>query len=400
MKKRPTRRDFLETGLKAGTAVSLGLVAGGVPGDLAAADSAGERSGHNPADEPRAPRASRGRSLRILILGGTGVAGPHWVAQALDRGHTVTVFNRGQTQPLVNGHLFDQVEQLVGDRASDLSALDGRTWDVVVDNSGYDHEWVERSAELLRDSVDLYLFTSSTGVYYPYMGYDTNEESPILDETPGEATDAERGSYDYGTMKARSEAAVRRIFGEERTVVLRPSYIVGPGDNTYRFTYWPLRIAQGGEVLVPGHANDPIQYIDSRDLTAFGLHLLEQGTTGTYNVVGPASPLGMHAFVHGVHAAFSSSVEWVYVDDQPFLLEHGVQYVIPWIMPYDKYWGALRVSNQKAMDAGLTFRPLAESSRNVYEWWMSDAVSEERRARMAEGLMAREADVIAAWRAR
>lgn len=395
-----TRRDFLKTGLQAGALASLGMgaAARGVEGASPGTGEGAGRAGVAPL--ARARESAPGRALSLLILGGTGVTGPHLVARALERGHAVTLFNRGRTDPLVNGELVAGVEQLTGDRAGDLSALEGRRWDAVIDNSGSRVEWTVASAELLRDRVDRYVYTSSTGAYYPYLGYDITEDTEVLREVPAGAAENERGIYEYGVMKANSEIAAREIMGEDRTVVLRPTYIMGPGDRTDRFTYWPVRIARGGTVLVPGSGDDPVQFVDSRDFAAFTIHLLETGASGTFNVAGPAAPMGMHAFVHGVHAAFSSPVEWVYVDDQPFLMEHGVRYAVPWIMPWGNNWGSARVNNARAREAGLTFRPLAESVRDLHDWWMSDAVTPERRERMDGGMMAAEAGVIAAWRAR
>lgn len=391
----PTRRDFLGTGLRAGVGLSLGVVVG-------SGREPGPGGASGPAREARRQDAAAGpsRALRLLILGGTGVTGPHLVARALEHGHAVTLFNRGRTEPLVNRELFQQVERLVGDRAGDLSALAGRRWDAVIDNSGSRTEWTVASARLLRDRAERYLYTSSTGVYYPYRDHDITEDREVLLEVPETAREGERGVYGYGVMKANSEKAAREIFGEGRALILRPTYITGPGDGTDRFTYWPVRVARGGRVLVPGSAGDPVQFVDSRDFAAFTIRLLEEGAAGTFNVAGPASPMGMHAFVHGVHAAFSAPVEWVYVDDQQFLLEQDIRYAVPWIMPWGNNWGSARVSNARALEAGLTFRPLAESVRDVHDWWMSDAVTPERRDRMAGGLMAREQEVIEAWRSR
>lgn len=382
-----SRRDFLTTGLRAGIAASL-VGARGVA-------AAGSHS------RPllSAPPA---RALRILILGGTGVTGPHLVAEAVGRGHQVTIFTRGRSQPSVNQEVFRDVEHLIGDRADNLDALRGRTWDVAIDNSGQQVEWTTASAELLRDHVQTYVYTSSTGVYYPYLGYDIHEDTELLREIPAHASEEERFVYGYGVMKANSEAEARRVFGEERALILRPTYIMGPGDTSDRFTYWPVRLARGGRVVVPGGPEDPVQFIDNRDLAQFALHLLEVGTIGTFNIAGPASRMGMHAFVHGVHAAFNSPVDWVYIDDPEFLREQEILYLIPWILPYGNNWGSPRVDNARAIAAGLTFRPLAESVRDLYAWWSeSDSISAERRTRMMEEtLMGREAEVVAAWRGR
>ena len=346
---------------------------------------------------------AQSRSLRILILGGTGFSGPHLVERALERGHAVSTFSRGRTEPPVHAQLFRDVEQLLGDRATDLSALRAGRWDAVIDNSGFRESWTRESAELLRDRAGLYVYTSSTGVYYPYLGDDIREETVPVLEVPSGITDVQRIEYEYGVMKARSEIAAREVFGEERTLVVRPTYIMGPGDPTDRVTYWPVRLARGGEVMIPGRPADPVQYIDVRDLTAWMIRLIEENASGTFNAAGPASATGMHQFVHGVHAVFSTPVEFVSVDDYEFLTEHRVLDAVPWIMPVGDNHGSARASKQRALARGLTFTPLADSMRDLYEWWLSDAVPEERRATLtaaATSLMAREPEILAAWRSR
>ena len=378
-----SRREFLAT------VAAAGLAAAGATHEVSAGTS--ERS------------ASQSRSLRILILGGTGFSGPHLVRQALERGHSVTTFSRGRTNPPVHAQAFREVEQLLGDRASDISALRAGTWDAVIDNSGFRESWTRASAELLRDRVERYVYTSSTGVYYPYLGADIREETAPVLEVPGGITDLQRVEYEYGVMKALSEIAAREVFGDGRTLVVRPTYIMGPGDPTDRVTYWPVRLARGGDVMVPGHASDPVQYIDVRDLAAWMIRLIEEGAGGTLNAVGPASPTGVLQFVHGVHAAFGTPVELIPIDDYDFLAQHGVLDAIPWIMPQGDNYGSARVSSRRAVESGLTLTPLADSMRDLYEWWLTDAVSEERRARLttaATSLMAREPAILAAWRAR
>ncbi len=385
-----TRRDFLRASAVATGAVGLGVgsVAGtpglfhAQPGDLA-------RTG-----------IRRGAPLKILILGGTSFLGPHQIRYALERGHEVSIFSRGQTEPSLHRDLFHQVEHLVGDRADNLDALRGRSWDAVIDNSGRAVEWTRDTAQLLKDSVETYMYTSSTGVYLPYLGNDLREDRDVLLEDPPEIPEAQRPTY--GVMKSLSEIEVRRAFGEHRTIVVRPTYILGAADQTTRSAYWPVRIEQGGEVLVPGKSDDPVQYIDVRDLTEWMIRLLENKTAGTFNAAGPASPLGMHAFIHGVHAATSSDVTWVMADDYEFLRENQVRFVIPWIMPVDDYEGSAHINMERAVASGLTYRPLADTFRAILDWWHSDAVSEERRTGLLEGprsMFTLEKGVIAAWRA-
>ena len=208
------RRKFVTNTLGAATAVTA-------LGPTALEAAAFERTAS--ASGPRHP-------LNILILGGTSFLGPHQIAYAMNRGHSITTFTRGQTQPTVHQRLFEEVEHLTGDRDSDLSALRNRRWDAVIDNSGQRVEWATEAAELLRDSVDVYLYTSSTGVYYPYLGEDIDESTDVAMEVP--EGEEENGAYTYGVMKARSEAEVRRIFGDDRAILVRPTYIFGPADRT------------------------------------------------------------------------------------------------------------------------------------------------------------------------
>lgn len=376
-----SRREFLHQTLAAGAAASL----------LGRTQPA---FAHNAQSRP---------PLSILILGGTSFLGPHQVAYALARGHSISTFTRGNTKPTIHQELFEDVEQLVGDRDGDLDALRGRTWDAVIDNSGRRVEWTREAAELLRDQVDLYVYTSSTGVYYPYLGTDIDEETELVLAVPEGLGENEGAEYGYGVMKAQSEIEARRVFGADRTIVVRPTYIMGPADSTNRFTYWPVRLSRGGEVLVPGRTDDPVQYIDVRDLTSWMIRLIENRTAGTFNAVGPESDMGMHPFVYGAHAAFNSPVNLVMVQDYEFLNEHRVGFAIPWIMPVENNAGSARVNNRAAIESGLTFTPLAESVRDIHDWWYSNAVTEERRTALESGprsLMARESTILAAWQAR
>ncbi|HKJ02374.1 MAG TPA: NAD-dependent epimerase/dehydratase family protein, partial [Longimicrobiales bacterium] len=309
-----SRRDFLTTG-----AVALASLGARTNPLLAA--SMGRRQ-----PEARHP-------LSILILGGTGFLGPHLVAYALGRGHSITTFTRGRTTPTAHRGLFTDVESLTGDRENDLESLRGRSWDAVIDNSGRRAAWTRDSAALLRDSVDVYLYTSSTGVYYPYLTEGITEDTaPVLEMPQG--LDEERAvEYGYGVMKANSEMEARAAFGDGRTIVVRPTYMMGPADTSNRFPYWPERLSRGGQVLVPGRIDDPVQYIDVRDVASWMIRLIEDRRAGTFNAVGPASATGMQRFVYGAHAAFASPADFVTVDDYGFLTGQGVSAVVPWIMP-------------------------------------------------------------------
>ena len=362
----------------------------------AAAATAGMALGFDRVRGAVAALTAAPRALRILILGGTSFLGPHQVRYALGRGHSVTIFNRGRTRPSLYPVLFDQVEHLEGDRNGALDALRGRTWDAVIDNSGQNVRWARESAELLRDSVRHYLFVSSTGVFTPYLTIGITEAVQ-----PRLADDPPREPPTYGVMKALSEREVQRVFGE-RAIVVRPNYIVGPGDTTDRFPYWPVRIARGGAVLVPGTHDDPVQFMDVRDLTEWMIRLLEEGRTGVYNAGGPFPRQATIAeMVYGIRAVTAEHVDWVWIDDYDFLTAQRVRAMVPWIMPRGNSLGHTRINYDHAVANGLTFRPLAVTVRDTLDWWASSAVTPERRAAPNFVLTPeREAEIITAWRAR
>lgn len=299
--------------------------------------------------------------LAILILGGTGFNGPHQVRYALSRGHEVTLFNRGRTNP----GLFPQVETLIGDRDNDLEALRGREWDVVVDNSATIPRWVRQSTEILSGSVRKYLFISTTGVFYPYHTTDIAEDGPI-----GTIDDPETETVDYrtyGALKALSEQVTRDAFPDSH-LVIRPTYIFGPGDRSDRFTYWTVRIDRGGEVLAPGHPNDATQYIDVRDLTRFLFQLLEREVSGTFNVVGQAAKLSIAELMHGVKAVTTSNACFTWVDTD-FLVAQGFQEFTFWEPPQGDTMGMMRIDGSKSFRHGLRVRPLAETAKDTLDWF-------------------------------
>lgn len=342
------------------------------------------------------------KPLNILILGGTSFLGPHQVAYAVSRGHKVSTFTRGKTEPTVHKEAFDQVEMLVGDRQDDLTALENREWDVVIDNSGRAAEWTRDSATLLKDKVGQYIYISSTGVYYPHETADVDEDFPVLMEDPlNEAGDApERDSF--GVMKAKSEQEAYKAFGPDRTTVVRPTYMLGPADRTERSIYWPMRLNRGGEVMVPGKPEDPVQYIDVRDVAEWIIRLAETRTAGTFNAVGPSKGQGMGEFVQKASEAFDAQSELVFIDDHDFVKEQQMIYIIPWIVPTDEYYASARVKNGKAIAAGLSFRKVKTTTADVLSWWNSEAVTEERRQKFLDSpqnAMNREAELLEAWKA-
>jgi len=342
------------------------------------------------------------QSLKILILGGTSFLGPHQIAYALKRGHSITTFTRGKTKPDIYKGLFDNIEQLVGDRENNLDALKGRKWDAVIDNSGRKAEWTKATAELLKDNVGVYIYTSSVSVYYPYYKANLSENAPLVLKVPENLTDEdEKYTYDYGVMKANSEIEAKNAFGSDRTIVIRPTFMMGPADRTNRFLYWPTRLAKGGDIIIPGKKEDPVQFIDVRDIAEWMIRLIENKTSGIFNGVGPASYMNLPAFAYGAHAAFSSKTNFIRINDYDFLNTHKLTFQAPWIMDMEKYHGMSRVNNDASIDNGLTFRPLSKSIIDTHDWWYSEAVTEKRRAEFEldkHALHNRQKEIIKKWK--
>ena len=337
----PSRRDFVSNSLK--TAAMLPLAS--VP--LTAGFCQPERS---EGKEPSTP-------LNILILGGTSFLGPHQIAYALKRGHRISTFTRGKTRPRIHTKLFDQVEQLIGDREDNLEALKGRKWDAVIDNSGRQVHWTKTTAELLKDHVGIYAYTSSVSVFYPYFKANVKEGDPLILSVPEKLeNENDRPTFEYGVMKANSELEAIKAFGKDRSIIVRPTFMMGPADRTDRFIYWPTKLAVDGEVIIPGKSDDPVQYIDVRDIAEWMIRLIENKNGGTYNGVGPKGKMTIPAFVYGAAAAFSASHEFIHIDDEQFLDDNNVTFVTPWIRNLNKYHGMPRVNNDKAIANDLTFK--------------------------------------------
>lgn len=303
----------------------------------------------------------------LLVLGGTGFIGPHLVRLAVARGHAVSIFTRGRRQ----ADLPAGVERLVGDRDGQLGALAGRRWDAVIDDSATNPDWVRASVAALA-STGRYLFTSSTGVYYPYLREGLSEDDPVHTD----AKDPDDASERFGTRKAACEAIVRQAFGT-RGLVVRPTYIVGPGDYTDRFTYWPVRLAEGGDVLAPGRPSDLVQFIDVRDLAAFMLALIEADASGIYNAIGPAAPLTIGAFLSDAIAALSVAPRFVWVDPDTLVAEK-IDAIVPWILTRGNDLGHTTIRTTRSMAAGLIHRPVADTVRDTLRWF--SALPAERRA--------------------
>ncbi len=335
---------------------------------------------------------------KLLILGGTGFIGPHMVRYAVERGHEVTIFTRGRTEADI-----PDVEHLIGDRNNDLNALEGRRWDVVLDNNARDYRWVRLSTDLLRDATDHYLFVSSIsayslgdldleGVTFPLHEAIVDEDTPLFSR-PGDFTEGEEAPY--GLSKTLGEEAAEAAFPGKATIV-RPGLIVGPGDPTDRFTYWPVRIERGGEILAPNDGSDPTQIIDVRDLTEWIVRLAEDGVTGRFNATGPGTRMSVAEMLYGIRAVTSGPVRFTWVPFD-FLREHGVRpwsHIPAWI-PDDP---TSLVSVERAVSAGLTFRPLAVTARDTLRFH-HDRPGEEQNNMQAGISPDREREVLAAWHA-
>lgn len=341
------------------------------------------------------------KKLKILILGVTSFLGPHQIAYALKRGHEVSTFTRGKTKPKIHPEIFSRVEQLVGDREDNLEALKNRQWDVVIDNSGRKTKWTEDTAKLLVDNVGYYMYTSSVSVYYPFFGDDFSETREVVIKIPEDAKEEEKPTYEYGVMKATSELAAINTFGAERSIIVRPQLIVGPGDPTDRFPYWLARIEKGGDFIIPGKRDEVVQYIDVRDLAQWMIRLAENESTGTYNGAGPGFELTTNAFVHGIHANYNVPINYIQIDDFDFLLENGIIGLQPWVIQLPEYAGMSKTDTRKAIESGLSYRSLTDTVQATKEWWYSDAVSQKRRDNILNGersFMKREKDLLEKWR--
>lgn len=386
----PTRRHFLRTAGLVGAGLALG------PGGVT--PSQGQRQSDS---STRARGNERQASKKLLILGGTGFIGPNMVRYAVDRGHEVTIFTRGRTQADI-----PDVERLIGDRNNDLSALAGRTWDVVLDNNSRDYRWVKLSTEMLKDSAEHYMFVSSISAYVTEsMGYGFKDRvlrEPIIDEdwerfSPPPPPDWNDGDEaPYGLTKALGENIAHAAF-PDRTTVVRPGLIVGPGDRTDRFTYWPVRIDEGGEVLAPGNRNHANQIIDQRDLTEWIVRLAERGTTGDFNSTGPTTRMSMAEMLYGIRAVTSAPVKFTWVSEA-FLEEQGVR---PWgdVPSWIPGAALMYVSVERAVAAGLVFRPLAVTAHDTLEWDKTRP-AEERENRRAGMSRDRERELLSAWHSR
>ncbi|HEV8113275.1 MAG TPA: NAD-dependent epimerase/dehydratase family protein [Planctomycetota bacterium] len=342
---------------------------------------------------------------RILILGGTGFIGPKTVEAALARGHKVTVFNRGHREkyrPLA----FKDVEHLYGNRDPELPADDekgadgkllhpdakpkgleelvGKEWDAVIDNSGYFPRMVAASAQLLAKSAKQYIFISSISAYASMSQANADEDAPLAKLADPKTEEMGKDFGNYGGLKVLCEQAAAAAF-PGRAAIVRPGYIVGPGDPTDRFSYWPVRISRGGEALIPGSPDDPIQYIDARDLAEWLVKMVEDGTSGTFNAIGPAGRGRWGDVITACAAATKTPAKLTWVPTE-WLEKNGMggEDAFPiWAPPTGEFAGSHTWKNERAIKAGLKFRSAPDTVKGILEWWPSEL---EARARITKEL--------------
>jgi nucleoside-diphosphate-sugar epimerase len=342
------------------------------------------------------------KAMRILILGGTGFIGPYQVRYALARGHKITIFNRGSTTQAWPG----EVEELTGDRnLGDLKSLEGRKWDVCIDNPTTLPRWVRDAGRVLRGKVNQYIFISTVSAYA--ANDKAEDESALVAGYTGKDAMAETqeslrasGGALYGPLKALSERQAKEYF-PGATTIIRPGLIAGPGDQSDRFTYWPVRLLRGGEILAPGDGSDPVQFIDVRDLSEWVIRLAESRVIGTFNATGPENPLNMREMLRTISLGLHSKAQLTWVSADFLDSEH----VSPWTdMPV---WvpgsgdtaGFARRNVGKARAAGLVYRNLATTALDTLDWY--NQLPADRRTMLKAGLSEeREAQLLELWKNR
>ena len=391
-----TRREFLQTTASAASIIGLG----GVARMAAAQTKVASKLAMTPS----------GRKS-LLILGGTGFLGPHLVESALASGYEITLFNRGKSGP----DMFLELETLIGDREKgEIDALKNRTWDVAIDTWSFGPNVIEDATAILKDNVEHYTFISTISVYSDNSIVNMDESGPLARIPEGE-TNIYQWQY-YGPLKVLDEQAAETAFSG-RTLVIRPGLIVGPRDRSDRFTYWPVRIERGGEVLAPGSPSDPVQIIDVRDLAEFTIHAIDARLTGPFNATGPVHPMTIAEMLHGCKAVTGGDATFTWVSAE-FLEQEGVRAWMDlpvWVPPVGETAGFSTINCRKAIDAGMKTRPLAETVKDTLTWWKTLSenarnglapatqwdVREEGKSPRRAGLPAsREREVLEKWRAR
>jgi 2'-hydroxyisoflavone reductase len=329
--------------------------------------------------------------MRILILGGTGFIGPHFVKALREHGHTLTLFNRGKRAP----EMFPDIETLIGDRNGQVDALKNRDWDVVIDDSGYLLKHVRLTTELLKDHIQYYLYISSISAYADFKKPNIDEDYALAELKDPETQDI---MANYGALKAGCEKIVEAAFGQ-RCSIVRPTYIVGPGDHTDRFTYWPVRVSRGGEMLAPGSASDPVQFIDVRDLAEFVRLCVEQRIPGRYNACNAPRSVTMGQLLDISKRITKADTKYVWVSeeflDAQKLLDSNE---IPiWAPPSAEWIGAAQISSARAVAKGLKFRDPATTIADTLAWHASRPPEQQK---LKAGLPPeREAELLKLWKA-
>jgi 2'-hydroxyisoflavone reductase len=324
--------------------------------------------------------------MKILVIGGTRFLGRTFVEVALDQGHELTLLNRGRTGP----DLFPDIEHLRGDRDGDLAVLRGRQWDIVVDTCGYVPRIVEKSADFLQDSIERYIFISTISVYADFSKPGIDEGSPLAkieDESTEEVTNEA-----YGPLKVLCENVVLDTY-PERSTILRCGLIIGPYDPTDRFTYWPVRIQRGGEVLAPSPPHMQVQFLDATDLADFILLLAKNRITGVYNTTGPMQKLTMEGFLNACINITGSNASLTWVSED-FITSHDVDHIPVWT-PMD-WRGIFQVNCTRAINAGLLFKPLEQTIRNTLDWHATRPSDYELKVGLKPD---REKELLEKWRA-
>lgn len=371
------RRDAMKTGASAAACAWAGTKA------LAQADET-PRENADGAEKPK------GKPLRVLILGGTGFIGPHFVEALRAGGHTLALFNRGKSKP----SLFPGITTLTGDRNGDVEALKTGEWDAVIDNSGYLPKQVRLTAELLKGRAPYYLFISSISAYADWKAPGIDEEYPLAQLAE---PDTENIGRHYGPLKAACEKVVADIYGSE-CALIRPTYIVGPGDTTERFTYWPARVARGGAMLAPGHADDPMQFIDVRDLADFVRLCVEQKITGPFNACNRPRSATIGSVLQTSKETAKADTEFVWVSRE-FLAEHRLSpsAALPlYTDPQGPASGSALVSSARAEAKGLRFRELKSTIADTLAWHRQRPAAEQQPKAWLGA--EREAELLALWK--
>jgi len=342
--------------------------------------------------------------LNILIIGGTGFTGPQQVNYALARGHKVTLLNRNRTHP----DLFaGKVDQLIGDLNTDVSALAGTSFDAVLDIPTTFPGWVRNVGTHLKGRVKHYVFISTISVYADNSVPGKDEDDRLVPMPPNldpyDVTPANRTTY-YGALKAYSEQEVQKTY-PGMALIIRPGLIVGPLDPSDRFTYWPVRIDRGGDVLAPGDPTDPVQFIDARDLAEWTIRMIEARETGVFNATGPAAPLSIAEMLYGIKAVTTAGAQftWAPADFLSASKVQGWRDLPVWLPPSGRTAGFSRRSVARAVGKGLTYRPLADTAKATLDWHKTRPAAEQQA--LADGKIAglsaaREAEVLAAWKAK